>query len=198
MCDLLARAVSNREGKLALPVKTSADPVLSKVLDFLVEQGWLDKAAGDETWTVTPSGRFWLESLDYGAVVTFHEYGGTVFLLNTRSNASETIVWHKGRFATISIAHGPHPEHFEVRRENEAHYYIGRIPYGGCAGRCVRPRRGGPRRSATAEARGSQAAYVEVHGAVLKLPVARGCLVLRHECVPFALVVDRTPSEQAE
>lgn len=122
MYDLLARAVSNREGKLELPVETAADPEASKVVDFLVEQGWLEKASGDRTWTKTPSGRFWLESLDYGDVVRFHEYGGAVFLLNTRSSAAETIVWHKGRFATIGIAyvfHPSHSEHFEVRKENE-------------------------------------------------------------------------------
>ena len=119
MCDLLARAASNREGKLELPVEKGADPEASKVVAFLVEQGWLEKDGGDRTWSVTPAGRFWLESLQYGDVVTFHEYGGAVFLLNTRSNAAETIVWHKGRFATVGIAHFPHPEHFEVRKENE-------------------------------------------------------------------------------
>ena len=119
MCDLLARAASNREGKLELPVETCADPEVSKVVDFLVEQGWLEKDGGDGTWTVTRAGRFWFESLAYGDIVTFYEYGGAVFLLYTRSNTAETIVWHKGRFATIGIAHILHPEHFEVRRENE-------------------------------------------------------------------------------
>ena len=68
---------------------------------------------------LTRAGRFWFESLEYGDVVTFREYGGAVFLLNTRSQAEETIVWHKGRFATIGIDRFSHPEHFEVRRENE-------------------------------------------------------------------------------
>ena len=117
--DLLARAASNREGKLELPVETGADPEVSKVVDFLMEQDWFKKDGGDGTWTVTPAGRFWFESLQYGDVVTFYEYGGAVFLLCTRSNPSETIVWHRGRFATIGIAHFPHPEHFEIRKENE-------------------------------------------------------------------------------
>ena len=116
---LLARGASNPEGKLELPPEAEADPEVSKVVDFLVEQGWLKKDGDDGAWTVTPAGRFWFESLGYGDVVTFHDYGGAVFLLNTRSNVTETIVWHKGRFATISIAHIPQPEHFEVRRENE-------------------------------------------------------------------------------
>ena len=118
MCGLLARATSSREGKLELPVETGADPAVSKVVDFLVEQGWLQKDGGDRTWTVTPSGRFCFESLAYGDIVTFYEYGGADFLLCTRSGA-ETIVWHKGRFATIGIAYVPQPEHFEVRKENE-------------------------------------------------------------------------------
>ena len=77
----------------------------------------------------------------YGDIVTFYEYGGAVFLLYTRSNTAETIVWHKGRFATIGIAHILYPEHFEVRRENEPVTTSGGLPYGGRAGRGVRPRR---------------------------------------------------------
>ena len=119
MYDLLARAASNSEGKLELSFETGADPEATKVVDFLVEQGWFGKDGGDGAWTVTPAGRFWFDSLAYGDSVTFYEYGGTVFLLCTRSNAAETIVWHKGRFATIGIAHFSHPEHFEVRKENE-------------------------------------------------------------------------------
>ena len=119
MCDLLAHAASNREDKLELSVETRADPQASEVLDFLVEQGWLEKDGSDGTWTLTPAGRFWFESLGYGDVLMFYEYGGVVFLLCKRSQAEETIVWHKGRFATIAIARFAHPEHFEVRRENE-------------------------------------------------------------------------------
>ena len=198
MCDLLARAASNREDKLELSVETSAHPEASKVLDFLVEQGWLEKDGGDGTWTVTPAGRFWFESLGYGDVLMFHEYGGMVFLLCTRSQAEETIVWHKGRFATIGIAHSPHPEHFEVRRGNEpittsAGLHMEDALDAACA--LVAEDLDVP---PTAEAGGAQAANVELHGAALKLLVARACRILRHERVPFALVVDRTASEQAE
>ena len=118
MCDLLAQAASNREGRLELPVDTGAHPEVENVVDFLVEQGWLEQG-GDGTWNVTATGRFWFESLGYDDVVRFHEYGGAVFLLNTRSNPDETIVWHKGRFATIGIDRFSHPERFAVRRENE-------------------------------------------------------------------------------
>lgn len=118
MCNLLTFAASNREGRLELPVEASADSEVSKILDFLAEQGWLEKDGTDATWGVTPAGRFWFESLDYGDIVAFYEYGGAVFLLHTTST-DETIVWHKGRFATIGISYLSHPEHFEVRKENE-------------------------------------------------------------------------------
>ena len=119
MCNLLAHAASNREGKLELPVETAASPEFLKAVDFLERQGWLRTDRREGTWTVTPAGSFWLESLEYGDIVKSYEYGGSVFLLHTRSRAEETIVWHKGTFATISIAFLPHPEHFEVRKENE-------------------------------------------------------------------------------
>ena len=119
MCELLARATSSREGKLKLSVETRADADASKVIGFLEEQGWLEKGGGDGLWTVTPAGRFWFESHSYGDMVKLFEYGGAVFLLSTRSPRDETVVWHRGRFATISIARFSQPEHFEVRKENE-------------------------------------------------------------------------------
>ena len=105
MCDLLARGASNREGKFELSIDMGVDPGVSKIVDFLLEQGWLEKG-GDGIWTVTPAGRFWFESLQYGDVVRFHEYGGAVFLLNTRPNAAETIVWHKGGNGGAKLVHG--------------------------------------------------------------------------------------------
>lgn len=119
ICDLLARAVSNREGTLELPGETDTGPEVLQAVEFLEEQGWFEKGDGVGTWTATPAGCFWFESLDYGDIVAFYEYGGAVFLLNTSLSGNETIVWHRGRFATISIAYLPHPEHFEVRMENE-------------------------------------------------------------------------------
>ena len=118
MFELLRRAAANAEGTLGLPDETVADPEVAAVLAFLVDQRWLSDES-DGRWTVTPSGRLWLESLNYGDVVKFIEYGGAVFLLNSRGNAGETIVWHKGRFATIGVALASYPEQFEVRRENE-------------------------------------------------------------------------------
>ena len=119
MREFLARAVSNPDGKLELPTETPANAEGAKVIGFLVAQRWLEPHVGDGTWTLTPAGRFWLDSLNYGEIVKFFEYGGAVFLLTTRSSREETIVWHKGTFATISVAHVPQPEHFKVRKENE-------------------------------------------------------------------------------
>ena len=118
MCALLGSAAANDEDRLELPDGAVADPAVAAVHGFLVEQRWLaDDGTG--TWTLTPRGRFWFQSLSYGDTVKFHEYRGAVFLLQGRRNYRETIVWHKGRFATIGIEFLPQPEHFEVRRENE-------------------------------------------------------------------------------
>ena len=117
-CALLGGAAANDEGRLELPDGTAADPAVAPALGFLVEQRWLAEV-GTATWTLTPAGRFWFQSLGHVDIVKFHECGGSVFLLHVKSNRSETIVWHKGRFATISIEFIPRPEHFEVRRENE-------------------------------------------------------------------------------
>lgn len=118
MFELLRRAAANAVGRVELPDETVADPQVAAVLGFLVDQHWFSKD-GDGRWTVTPSGRIWLGSLSYGDVVKFIEYGGSVFLVQSSASVDETIVWHKGRFATIGIASTPRPEHFEVRRENE-------------------------------------------------------------------------------
>ena len=114
MCELLRWAAENDDGKLELAAETA----VAAALGFLVEQRWLAED-GTGTWTVTPAGRFWFQSLDYGDTVKFHEYGGAVFLLHVISSGNETVVWHKSRFATIGIHFIPQPDHFEVRRENE-------------------------------------------------------------------------------
>ena len=118
MCELLRWATATDDGKLELPDETAADPAVVAALGFLVEQHWLADN-GIRTWTATPAGRFWFQSLYYGDIVKFHEYGGAVFLLHVTSSGNETVVWHRGRFATISVEFIPQPEHFEVRRENE-------------------------------------------------------------------------------
>ena len=118
MCGLLGRAVENG-GKLELPDETTVDTAVGQMLGFLAQQRWLREYRRGR-WTVTPAGRFWFASLGYGHILKFHEYGGEVFLLHIASNATETIVWHRGRFATIGIARFAWAEHFEVRRENDS------------------------------------------------------------------------------
>lgn len=118
MYALLGSAAANDEGRLELPDGMAADPALAPSLGFLVDQRWLAED-GTGTWIVTPAGRFWFQSVDYGDTVKLHEYGGAVFLLQVIPNRNETVVWHKGRFATIAIEFIPQPEHFEVRKENE-------------------------------------------------------------------------------
>ena len=118
VCELLRWATAADDGKLELPDETTADPVVVATLGLLVEQHWLAED-GTRSWTVTPAGRFWFQSQYYGNRMKFHEYGSAVFLLHVASSGNETIVWHKGRFATISVEFIPQPEHFEVRKENE-------------------------------------------------------------------------------
>lgn len=117
MCELLRQASVHNNGKLQLNDETVAGRAVAE-LGFLVDQRWLAED-GVGTWTVTPAGQFWFQCLCYGDIVKFHEYSGAVFLLHARSIRNETIVWHKARFATISIEFIPQPEHFEVRKENE-------------------------------------------------------------------------------
>ena len=117
MCRLLGSAVEN-EGKLDLPEEAMVDKAVEKMLGFLVEQRWL-RENGVGRWALTRTGRFWFASLGYGHILKFHEYGGEFFLLHIASNATETVVWYRGRFATISIARFAWKEQFEVRRENE-------------------------------------------------------------------------------
>lgn len=118
MCELLGIAVAN-EDKLELPEEAIADTAVADMLSFLVRQGWL-RECGIGSWTLTRVGRLWFANLGYGHILKFHEYGGEVFLLHFASNATETVVWRWGRFATIGIVHHAWPQHFEVRRENDA------------------------------------------------------------------------------
>ncbi len=106
MCELLGWAAINDNGKLQMPQEAAADQAAVAMLGFLVEQRWLAED-GTEAWTITPAGRFWFQSLDYGDTVKFHEYRGAMFLLQVRLNRRETIVWHKGRFLNCAPATWP-------------------------------------------------------------------------------------------
>ena len=119
MCELLGRATATDDGKLELPDETAADSAVLAALGFLIEQRWLAED-GTATWTVTPSGRFWLTSLRYRDILKFHEYGGAVFLLHVISIRNETVVWHKGRFATIGIGFIPPASQTRLRSKRSS------------------------------------------------------------------------------
>ena len=118
MCGLFGRAVEN-EGKLDLPEEATVDTAVIEMLGFLVQQRWL-REYGLGKWSLTRAGRFWFGSLGYGHILKFHAYGGEDFLLHIATNANETVVWHKGRFATIGIARSAWSRQFEVTRENDS------------------------------------------------------------------------------
>ena len=116
--ELLWRVISAgvaNQGVLELPEETATHPEVAPVVQFLVEQGWLEEGHGTGTCLVTPIGRLWAEKVGHSEYLKFYEYGGRLFLLHREDR--ETLVWHKGRFATISIGHLSYPRHFEVRVE---------------------------------------------------------------------------------
>ena len=113
---ILSAGVVN-EGVLELSEEAATHPEVAAILHFLMEQGWLEKGHAVGTCVVTPIGRLWVDEVRHGKCLKFYEYGGKVFLLNWQN--SETMVWHMGRFAAISIKSVPFPEHFEVRVEME-------------------------------------------------------------------------------
>ena len=113
---ILSAAVAN-QGVLELPEELATHPEVAAVLHFLVEQGWLEESHAVGMCVVTPIGRLWVDEVGHSRRLKFHEYGSEVFLLHWQNR--ETTVWHKGRFATISVEFIPQPEHFEVRVETE-------------------------------------------------------------------------------
>ena len=113
---LLATVVAN-QGVLELTEETAANPEVAAILNFLVEQGWLEDGHAVGMCVATPIGRIWVDEVGHGESLKFYEYGGKVFLLTWRDR--ETMVWYMGRFATIGIETLSFPEHFEVRVETE-------------------------------------------------------------------------------
>ena len=113
---ILSAAVAN-EGVLELTAETAANPEVATVLQFLVDQRWLEDGHAVGMCAATPIGRLWVDEVRHGRRLKFYEYGGKAFLLNWRNR--ETMVWHSGRFATISVGRAWSSEHFEVRLETE-------------------------------------------------------------------------------
>ena len=113
---ILSAAVAN-EGVLELPAETAANPGVAAVLRFLVDQRWLEDGHAVGICVVTPIARLWVDEVRHGRRLKFYEYGGKAFLLNWQDR--ETMVWHRGRFATISVERAWSLEHFKVRLETE-------------------------------------------------------------------------------
>ena len=118
--DLLWRILSSaaaNKGVLELPAETAANPEVAAVLQFLVDQRWLEDGHAPGICVVTPIARLWVDEVRHGRRLKFYEYGGKAFLLNWEDR--ETMVWHRGRFATITVERAWSLEHFEVRLETE-------------------------------------------------------------------------------
>lgn len=115
LCRLLQAAVANA-GLLRLATESAGHPEVAAVLQFLAEQRWLEAGRDAATWRLTAIGRLWIEDLSHNPNVKFHRHDGELFLVHW--NDRETVVWHRGRFATIAVPFG-FRERYEVTLETE-------------------------------------------------------------------------------
>lgn len=113
LCRLLQAAAANA-GLLRLATESAERPEVAAVLRFLAEQRWLEADRDAATWRLTPIGRLWIEDLSHSPYVKFHRHDGELFLLHWDDR--ETVVWRRGRFATITVPFG-FRERYEVRLE---------------------------------------------------------------------------------
>ena len=118
LCELLRFAdnVDARHIRLSDDVVTCT----GTTLEFLVRQGWI--VENDDLWSITPTGRLWIRTVGYPYdPVKFYEHGGATFLVHTRVNHDELLVWHSGSFVSITPArlplHSPAP--YVLRRDAE-------------------------------------------------------------------------------
>lgn len=118
--DLLWRILSTvvaNQGAVQLTEETAANPEVAAIQEFLVDQRWLEDGHAVGMCVATPIARLWVDEVGHSRRLKFYEYGGKAFLLNWRNR--ETMVWHRGRFATITAERAWSLEHFEVRLETE-------------------------------------------------------------------------------
>lgn len=115
LCELLRHGVANA-GVLRVAAEAADHPEVVAVLRFLLDQGWLEEGGDATTWRVTPIGRLWIEDISHRPSVKFHRHEDNLFLVHWKRR--ETVVWHKGRFATIAVRFG-FDERYEVRLEME-------------------------------------------------------------------------------
>lgn len=113
---ILSAAVAN-QGALQLTEETAANPEVAAIRQFLIDQGWLEEGHPVVMCVVTPIGRLWADEVGYSHSLKFYEYGGRTFLLNWRNGT--TMVWYRGRFASIAAEFAWSSEYFEVRLERE-------------------------------------------------------------------------------
>ena len=113
LCRLLRAGIAGGD-RLRLPAEFSGHPEVAAVLHFLADQRWLEETGDAATWRVTPIGRLWIENLSLSPSVKFHRHDGQLYLVHW--NDRETVVWRRGRFATITVPFGVR-EGYEVRLE---------------------------------------------------------------------------------
>ena len=119
-CQLLLFADNADAPQIRISDDVLARSDTTAVLEFLIRQEWIVR--NDDLWSITPTGRLWIRSVEHHYdLVKFHEYCGETFLVHTRSNQDELIVWHSGSFVTITPAtfrfHSPGP--YVLRRDAE-------------------------------------------------------------------------------
>ena len=84
---ILSAVVAN-QGAVQLTEETAANPEVAAILDFLIEQGWLEEGHPVGMCVVTPIGRLWVEGVVHGYSLKFYEYGGKTFLLDWRNRTT--------------------------------------------------------------------------------------------------------------
>ena len=119
-CQLLLFADNVDAPQIYISNNVLARSDTTAVLEFLIRQEWIVR--NDDLWSITPTGRLWIRSVEHHyELVKFHEYGGETFLVHTRSNQDELIVWHSSSFVTITPAtsrfHSPGP--YLLKRDAE-------------------------------------------------------------------------------
>lgn len=121
LCQLLRYADNVDTPVIRLPDDVSErNGHTNRIFEFLICQGWI-VATGD-VWSITPTGRLWIRSVEFNYDrVKFVEYGGATFLVHSQTYDDELLVWHSGSFVSITPArfhiHSPNP--YVLRRDDE-------------------------------------------------------------------------------
>lgn len=104
VCQLLLFADNIDAHHLPLPEEARTHSGVKAAMEFLAAQRWI--LWNDDRWSITPIGRLWIRSVQHHYdLVKSYQWRGETFLVHTRSNQDELIVWHSGRFVTIVPAY---------------------------------------------------------------------------------------------